>query len=430
MVVTGGDTIFAPATARGQAGIAVVCVSGPRSHDAVAALAGDVPALRRASLRTLSDPTNGERLDQALILCFGPGASFTGEAMAELQVHGGAAVVSGVLEALARLPGLRLAEPGAFTRRALDNGRLDLAQVEGLADLIAAETALQRRQALKVMQGALSARTEAWRAALVRAMALLAVTIDFADEEVPEDVRAEVAGLVGEVKSGIAAELAGSVAAERVRDGFEVAIVGAPNVGKSTLLNCLAGREAAITSSVAGTTRDVIEVRMDLSGLPVTLLDTAGLRETSDAVERIGVARATERAIAADLRVFLVEGEERLPVSAQPGDITVGAKADLGGEGVSGLTGLGVERLLAEIGDVLGARASGASSAIRLRHRLALEAALGDLESAEAGVMSGEAEEVVAEMLRQAVRSLDVLVGRVDVEDILDVVFSSFCLGK
>ena len=422
------DTIYAPATARGKAGLAVVRLSGPMAWDAARALAGRLPPVRQAGVRQLC--WNGEVLDQALVLLFAQGASFTGEAVAELHLHGSAAVVAAVLRALGAMPGLRLAEPGEFTRRALENGCLDLSQVEGLADLIDAETEAQRRQALRVLSGAVGQRAEGWRSALVRAAALLEATIDFADEEVPVDVGPEVLALLDVVLADLRIEAAGVRAAERVRDGFEVAIVGLPNAGKSTLLNALAGREAALTSEVAGTTRDVIEVRLELGGLAVTLLDTAGLRESVDRVEQLGVARAIERARAADLRVFLrdINGlpDDLLP---EPEDIVVMGKADAGG-GVSGKTGAGLAELVAQITAILSLRAAGAATITRERHRLAVLAAVGALERARSEVETGGRAELAAEQLRGAIRALESLVGRVDVEQILGEIFASFCIGK
>ncbi|MGH1446043.1 MAG: tRNA uridine-5-carboxymethylaminomethyl(34) synthesis GTPase MnmE, partial [Cognatishimia sp.] len=321
------DTVFALATAPGKAGVAVVRVSGPAVADVAAALFGELPAPRMASLKVLCD-AGGVRLDQALVLYFEQGRSFTGEEVLEFHLHGSIAVVNRVLRVLGDLNGLRLAEAGEFTRRALENGCLDLAQVEGLADLIDAETEAQRRQALRVLSGDLGKVAERWRSDLIRAAALIEATIDFADEDVPVDVTPEVEALLNGVLSVLAKEISGVETAERIRTGFEVAIVGAPNVGKSTLLNALAGREAAITSEFAGTTRDVIEVRMDLSGLPVTLLDTAGLRDTDDHVEGIGIERAKERAVAADLRVFLIEDGQSPDFEPLAGDIVVAAKAD------------------------------------------------------------------------------------------------------
>ena len=336
------DTIFALASARGRAGVAVFRISGPEAHAAVAALAGDVPAMRRASLRRLI--WEGDVLDEALVLVFAAGASFTGEAAAELQVHGSTAVVQALGRALSGMSGLRLAEPGEFTRRAWANGQLDLAQIEGLADLIDAETEVQRRQAMRVLSGAIGRRAEEWRQKLIRAAALIEAVIDFADEDLPTDVTPEVQGLIEALLEDLRREIAGVAIAERLRDGFEVAIVGAPNSGKSTLLNALSGRDAAITSEIAGTTRDVIEVHMDLGGLPVTFLDTAGLRESEDRIEQIGVERGLARARQADLRIFVLSAlGERLLLAPGEDDIQVLGKADLrGGLGVSGLTGLGL----------------------------------------------------------------------------------------
>ncbi len=427
-----GDTIFALASARGKAGVAVFRISGPGTHEAVAAFCA-VPAARRAVLRKLM--WRGEVLDEALVLVFDEGASFTGEAAAELQVHGSVAVVAALTRALAELPGLRMAEAGEFTRRALEHGRLDLAQVEGLADLIEAETEAQRRQAARVLSGAIGQRAEAWRRSLIRAGALIEATIDFADEDVPVDVTPEVRGLVDGLLAELRIEIAGSRVSERVRDGFEVAILGSPNAGKSTLLNALAGREAAITSEIAGTTRDVIEVRMDLGGLAVTLLDTAGLRETDDRVERIGVARALERAAAADLRVFLLaHPEEVLMLEPQLDDIVVQGKADIHPQisgAVSGLTGQGVEDLVGRIAGQLDRRAASAGVMTRERHRNAMQRAVEAMESARTQLeRPGSAAELVAADLRRAMLALDLLVGRLDVENLLDEIFASFCIGK
>jgi len=427
------DTIFAPATARGKAGLAVLRLSGPESHVALRRLAGRVPPARRLTRAMLRDAAGG-LLDDALVVAFDAGASFTGEEAGELHVHGSPAVVAAVLRALGAMPGLRLADPGEFARRALENGRLDLTQVEGLADLIEAETEAQRRQAMAVAGGALGRQAEGWRADLVHAAALLEATIDFADEDVPQDVGPEVSAALSRVRAGLASLLAGSAAAERVRDGFEVAIVGRPNVGKSTLLNTLAGREAALTSAVEGTTRDVIEVRMDIGGLAVTLLDTAGLRPTTDAVEGMGVALARRRAAAADLRVVLLD-DRGLPEGFAPaeGDIVVRARVDRpeDGAGVSGLTGHGVAALLSAIGARLEGRVAGATMLIRERQRQAVARALAALDRA-AGELSGPSPqaELAAEELRLAIRGLEGLVGRVDVEHLLGEIFARFCIGK
>ncbi|MEQ8254465.1 MAG: tRNA uridine-5-carboxymethylaminomethyl(34) synthesis GTPase MnmE [Roseovarius confluentis] len=427
------DTIFALSTAPGKAGVAIIRVSGAGAFAGVRALVGDLPCERQAALRTVRSQ-NREVIDKALVLVFEEDRSFTGEPTVELQCHGSSAVISAILEALGQQNGLRPADPGEFTRRALENERLDLAQVEGLADLIDAETEAQRRQAQRVFSGELGARGELWRSKLIRAAALLEATIDFADEEVPEDVSPEVNALLSEVRSELDLQISGVRTAERIREGFEVAIVGAPNIGKSTLLNALAGRDAAITSEVAGTTRDVIEVRMDLHGLPVTLLDTAGLRETEDVVESIGVERARARAENADLRVFLVQPGGAPEILPQENDLVLVGKADLYGnphDGVSGATGHGVSGLVQRITDVFKDRASNAGVATRLRHKRALEAGSAYLQGATDMLNTPEgASDLVAEELRSAVRALDSLVGRVDIENVLDEIFSSFCLGK
>ena len=339
-----------------------------------------------------------------------------------------------MLAVLGNIEGLRAAAPGEFTRRALENGRLDLTQVEALADLIDSETEAQRRQAMRVLAGDLGRKCEDWRQKLIRAAALIEATIDFADEEVPIDVSPEVTALVRDVARALEAEIAGVGAAERIRSGFEVAIIGAPNVGKSTLLNALAGRDAAITSEHAGTTRDVIEVRMDLSGLPVTLLDTAGLRDTEDAVESIGIDRARMRAAQADLRVFLVEGDAAPDFPPLPEDIVVRAKGDLldNPQGaVSGKTGEGLSDLVENVASTFRTRAAGVGLATRVRHADAMARGLQSLNAALALLPAGEdSADLAAEEMRNAIRALDSLVGRIDIEAVLDEIFASFCLGK
>lgn len=425
------DTIFALATAQGRSGVAVVRLSGPCAVKAAARLMFSVPDIR--GLRTLRDPA-GEVLDQALVLRFAKGRSFTGEDVVELHLHGSPAVVSAVLRILGDDRNLRQAEAGEFTRRALENGALDLAQVEGLADLIDAETEGQRRQAVRVFSGALGKLAENWRADMIRAAALLEATIDFADEDVPVNVIPEVLDLIQRVKYAMQRESDGVRIAERIRDGFEVAIIGAPNVGKSTLLNRLAGRDVAITSEIAGTTRDVIEVRLDLDGLAVTLLDTAGLRDTDDEIESIGVARARHRASQADLRVYMMLPGDQRPPELVDGDIIVQAKADLmkdAGLAVSGITGAGVDALIGEISAVLQGRVAGAGVAMRERHRIAMMRSVDSLDLVEAALLSDTGMvDLIAEELRNAIRAVDSLVGRVDVEHVLDEIFSSFCIGK
>ena len=425
------DTIFALATAQGRAGVAVVRISGPSAVMATARMCSDIPVSR--GLRRLVD-ADGALLDEALILRFDAGKSFTGEEVVELQLHGSPAVVAAVLRVLGDMPELRQADAGEFTRRALENGQLDLAEVEGLADLIDAETESQRKQAVRVFSGALGELADGWRQKLIRAAALLEATIDFADEEVPVDVTPEVTQLLDDVAAQMQHEAEGVRIAERVRDGFEVAIIGAPNAGKSTLLNRLAGRDVAITSEIAGTTRDVIEVRMDLDGLPVTLLDTAGLRETEDVVEGLGVARAKARAETADLRIYLLSPGEVMDGAVGPDDIVVRGKADLADEvdlSVSGKTGEGVDALIDQISARLQDRVGNIGIAMRERHRTAMLRAIEYMDAAQNGMEqdSGMAD-LIAEDLRSAIRAVDSIVGRVDVEQVLDEIFSSFCIGK
>ena len=385
------DTVFALATAPGRAGVAIVRVSGPEADAACLHLAGRLPRQRMASLCRLRDE-GGDTLDEALVLRFPPGGSFTGERVVEFQCHGSRAVVSAVMLALGRLDGLRPAEAGEFTRRALENDRLDLAQVEGLADLIDAESEAQRRQAMRALSGSMAERVESWRARLLRAAALVEATIDFADEEVPEDVWPEVEDLVASLIVDIRGELEGVTAAQRVREGFEVAIVGPPNAGKSTLLNRLAGRDAAITSETAGTTRDIVEVRMEVLGQVVTFIDTAGLREAEDPLEAEGIRRARERAQGADLRLIMGDVAE----IRQEGDILLRPKADLSGEGdglgVSGVTGEGVDALLAMVGERVVEGATGVGVAVRERHAVALTCAVEELRAASEDMGAGEAE--------------------------------------
>jgi len=427
------DTIFASATATGRAGVAVIRLSGPQAFSVAEALSGALPAERTAALRRIMGP-NEDYVDEGLILCFAGPKSYTGEDIVEFQVHGSVAVVQKLMNVLSGFEDLRIAEPGEFTRRALENGRLDLTQVEALADLIDAETEVQRVQSQRVLSGEFSGKIEGWRANLIRAAALLEASIDFADEEVPTDVSPEVRALIRGVVDDFDKEIAGSGVAERLREGFVVAIVGPPNVGKSTLLNALVGRDAAITSEIAGTTRDVIEVRMDLDGIPVTLIDTAGIRESEDVIEKLGIERALQRAEEADVRILLAGSMQDAEIEFRDGDLVRKPKADLSladDGGVSGLTGLGIENLLSELKSTLADRVAGVSFASRERHRSALHLGRQELLDAYQKVDEGpEAYDLAAEHLRSAVRVLEILLGRIDVDNLLDEVFSSFCLGK
>ena len=420
------DTIFALASAPGKAGVSIFRISGSGAEDIAIKLCGNVPICR--GLRVLR--YNETVLDKVLVLSFKQGASFTGEDVIEFHCHGSPAVVATISDSLSAV-GARLADPGEFTRRALQNERLDLCQVEGLSDLIEAETEVQRRQAYALMDGGLTDKVDRWRANLVRATALVEVTIDFVDEDVPVDVSVEVNTLISSVVRDLQSEIEGSFVAERVREGFEVAIIGPPNIGKSTLLNTLAGRQAAITSEIAGTTRDVIEVRMDLNGIPVTILDTAGLRETKDKIEELGVVLARKRAELADLRVFLTLDGKTIGLGVDPGsdDLVLRGKADDGG-GISGKTGAGLDQMIKHITRVLGDRVAFAQSAVRQRHRLAMKDAINYIFQAKKLLASNGESELIAMELNTALHAMNSIIGRVGVEDLLDEIFASFCLGK
>ena len=485
------STIFALSSGRPPAAIAVIRISGPRAGAALRALTGKLPSPRKAALGRIRDPQTNDIIDEALALWFPAPHSETGEDIAELQLHGGRAVIAAVLDALGRVEGLKPAEAGEFTRRAFENGKLDLTAVEGLADLVAAETQGQRRQAFRQMKGALGTPAEAWRARLIQALALVEARIDFSDEaDVPQDLLAPALTITRALETEIAAALGDGGRGERLRDGMVVAIAGPPNAGKSTLLNRLARREAAIVSPYAGTTRDVIEVHLDLGGWPVTLLDTAGIRDTEDPVEREGVKRAQARAAAADLVLWVVDTDEAdVPENetkstekarSLPIKWLIHNKIDLLAEKpkqrteskgrsitknevlfdpikplkgmvnngladknesitaknehvfrISAITGEGFEELLDQMARQAEEFLAGAESALvtRIRHRRALEEALAALRRAQDGEVASR-EDLLAEELRLAARALGRLTGRVDVEDILDVIFRDFCIGK
>jgi tRNA modification GTPase len=449
------DTIFAPASGAGRAAVAVVRISGPGAAAAVREMTGgELPEPRRARLAELRDPANGEALDKGIALWFPGPASFTGEDMAELHLHGGHAVIAAITQALAARPGVRPAEPGEFSRRAFLNGKLDLTEAEGLADLVNAETEAQRRQALRQMEGALGRLYEGWRETLVGALAHLEADIDFPDEDLPDAVAARVRPQILRIKHEITQHLADNRRGERLRDGLYIAIVGPPNVGKSSLLNALARRDAAIVAATAGTTRDVIEVHLDLGGLPVIVADTAGLRGALDAIEDEGVRRARARAAAADLRIAMVEATRWPEIDSEvapaiDGDaLLVVNKIDLRrphpavaaaalaprparAVAVSVRTGEGMAELLAalaaQVAERVGALGPGTAPALtRARHRAALEDCVAALERFEGAALA----ELAAEDVRLAARALGRITGRVDVEEILDVIFRDFCIGK
>jgi tRNA modification GTPase len=470
------DTIFALSSGRPPAAIAVVRVSGPRAKDAIKTLAGRMPEPRRAALRRLKSSDSedhgaipdvrSEPIDDAVVLWFPGPRSETGEDTAEFQLHGGPAVVAAMLSALGGLEGFRPAEPGEFTRRAFENGKLDLTRVEGLADLIGAETEAQRRQAFRQLKGVLGDRAEQWRQRLTQALALVEAAIDFPDEGVlADEVVRPALGIADELEQEIRDLLADSNRGERLREGLTVAIAGPVNVGKSSILNRLAKRPAAIVSPHAGTTRDVIEVHLDLEGFPVTVIDTAGIRDTADPVEEEGVRRARARAKESDLVLWVVDGALPSPVPPPPDLMKPGAppvwtvvnKMDLaGGEmplkggGADGTSvggrwgGVNGYRISVQTGaafeDLVGGIAGfareffsrGAESVLvtRERHRSSLTECADALRRASAEGAGPSREDIIAEELRAATWALGRLVGKVDVENVLDVIFRDFCIGK
>ncbi len=509
------ETIVALASASGRAGVAVVRVSGPRAGSVFSVLCrpAATPASRRATLRDIVDPVTQELIDHALVLWFPSPHSFTGEDVVELHLHGGRAIVSAALEVLCRLEGFALAGAGAFSRRAFDNGKMDLTEAEAIADLVDAETAAQRRQALRQMDGALGQLYHGWAESLTQSLAYSEAEIDFADEDIPAELTQSRRAIVLDVMAAMERHLADNHRGERLREGFTVALLGAPNAGKSSLLNALARREAAIVSPIAGTTRDVIEVDLDLGGYPVCLIDTAGLRESADEIESEGVRRALSRAQHADLKILLFDGSaaqpfdaatmaladgdalvvvnksDREPPSSFPRPVAPKLRSSVGGKRessaerlrgervlcatdeaqtacaalplrqgkldfcfalspaaraarrgrgkdekredsllISAKTGEGLEALTARLIQEIESRfkASETPALTRLRHREAVEKSLAFLRRA----MVAREAELVAEDLRLAVRALGRITGRVDVEDLLTIIFSSFCVGK
>lgn len=446
-------SIFALSSGAGRAGVAIIRVSGPAVAHVIHALTRKpLPQPRKAQLRWFVDPETGGRLDQGIVLWFPAPGSFTGEDVAEFHIHGGRAVIDGMLGAIGRLPGVSPAEAGEFTRRAFDNGRMDLTEVEGLADLINADTEAQRRQALRQMDGALGAMYENWRAALIEGLALLEALIDFSDEDLGDGIAEEVRRKVARLAREIEQHLTDGWRGERLRDGFRIAILGAPNAGKSTLLNALARRDVAIVSDIAGTTRDVIDVNLDLGGYAVTVADTAGIREAGDQIEREGIRRALGRAAEADLKIILADAQEwpnldsGLQKLIDRNTLIIVNKIDMGVDDVrpepaipdtlgiwrlSAKTGQGLTAFLSDLTRIVAQRLAvgnvEAPPMTRERHRRALEEALSHLKRAFA--LNNDIE-LCAEDLRLAARALGRITGRVDVEDVLDVIFSEFCIGK
>jgi len=426
------NTIYALSSGSPPAAIAVIRISGPGADAAARTLTGRLPEERRAGTAILRDPDSGEVLDKALLLRFVAPATATGQDVIELHLHGGRAVVAGVLAALSRIPGLRPAEPGEFTRRAYENGRIDLAEAEGLADLLTAETQSQRRAALQLAGGALSKSVEGWQQQVLLLSAQLEASLDFSDEgDVVADVSLRSASLLSDLIDELQRVLV-APSVERLRDGIRVVIAGPPNAGKSTLLNRLIGREAAITSAIAGTTRDLVEAPAAIGGIPFLIVDTAGLRESGDEIEAIGIDRAKQSIATADIVLWLDE------VDSCPDpdrSIIISAKADLdrvnrstgGSISLSAMTGEGMDNLIALLTD----RAqtllpSEGELAINERHRKILADCLGHLREAAAAsdpILASEA-------LRQVRSSLDRITGRAGVEDMLGALFGRFCIGK
>lgn len=420
------DLIFAEATPPGRGGVSVIRLSGTNARLTAERLVGHMPDARHAYFRNLRH--DDEPIDQVLAMWFPEGQSFTGDEVAELHLHGAPVISRRVGSALLSM-GARPAEAGEFTRRAFLNGRMDLAEIEGLGDLLAAETEAQRKLALRTASGELAQKALEWRQLLIEAGALVEVSVDFADEDVPDEVPNRVFEAIAELREALQRELAGFSSAERIRTGFEVAIIGPPNAGKSSLLNRLAQRDVAIVSDREGTTRDVIELKFDLNGLPVTFLDTAGLRESEDAVERIGIDRALNRAKSADLRIHLSRDGNIVQELWHPDDVIAVSHADIHESDadltLSAVTGHGIDKMLGVIGEILRNRVSSAGLISHERQRLEIITALEAVEG-----VGGVPAELIAEKLRLSAASLDRLLGRIGADDYLDVIFSSFCIGK
>jgi tRNA modification GTPase len=450
-------TIFALASGAGRAGVAVIRISGPQAGDALRLMTGkDLPQPRQAVLRALHHPHDGRLLDRALILWLPAPASFTGEDVGELHLHGGRAIIDGVCNALGEMQDLRLAEPGEFTRRGFENGKFDLTAAEAVADLIAAETEAQLQQALRQQSGALAAMLEEWRSRLLRITAYCEASIDFADEDLPPDVMSRQSQALTELLQEIELTLSDQRRGERLRDGFRIALLGQPNAGKSSLLNWFAARDAAIVSPIAGTTRDIVEVHLNLSGYPVTFLDTAGLRTTTDIIESEGIKRAAAAAETADCKILLFDASQPEPLDAatlahaQGTYLAVLNKIDLLQHdhtarkiiecaphlnllpiSLNRSTSLNemLQQLTALVAQAMPLRDDLPPPLTRQRHRAALQEVRDEIGLCLTQLDQGDVA-LPAEHLRRATHALGKITGRVDVEDLLDVIFRDFCIGK
>ena len=427
------STIFAEATAPARSGVSIVRISGPNAAKGVSKLC-KLPRSGHYLLSRLCDH-DGAFIDQALVLFFENGKSFTGEEVVELHLHGSRVIVSKILKTLSKITNFRLAKPGEFTRRALENSKLSLFQVEGLADLLDAETDVQHRQASRIFSGEFLEISEGWRKSLIRALAVSEASIDFSDEELPPSVLKEAERIVLDVKEQIDIKLEKSKISEKIKTGFEVAIIGAPNSGKSTLINALADYEVSLISNIPGTTRDVLEVKLDVGGLPVTFLDTAGLRQTNDKIEKMGINRALKRAKKADICVFLInDAEDQFEIKPRPDDIILYTKGDLRADKqntISGKTGAGIPELFEKIHDRLSHIVPDDVLVIRERQKNGLTQCSTSLQNALEYIQQKEARlELFSTELYSAITALDFVIGRVDIENVLDEIFSSFCLGK
>lgn len=430
------DTIFALATPEGKSGVAIIRVSGKNAFQLFEKFSCPPVNPNEMGLRTLI--VNKKLLDEALILCFGEGRSFTGEKVVEIHHHGSLAIIQRCLSVLGGISDFRMANPGEFTKRAFEHGRLDLSQVEGLSALIDAETTAQLDQAQRVFKGALGKVVGGWRKDLISSKALIESAIDFSDEDIPQDLLKPIRTKISVIKLDLRKEIDGTIISERISSGFEVAIIGAPNVGKSTLFNALLKRKAAITSNIAGTTRDVIEARLDIGGIPLTLLDTAGIRNAKGSIEKTGVKLALARAKNADLRIFVSDNNifDSFGLKVRDGDLKINNKSDLKKNkdvdiSISAKFGDGIDELLEIMVKIFKEKVGKASIAINERHRNSMVRALNALDAAERELNSGMKNiELCAEEINIAIRAMDSLVGSIDVEEVLGEIYSKFCIGK